>query len=141
MTQKRKYISILASTIIITITSFVLYFCVFNKSDNFAISYQRKSLRPDIEFLSGGMAGSEVPDPHYRWSYSLKSPHEGYPYFGNPYSPPTCPPTLVPGFYQNNPEIDRFITVGDHFVNPYLTPYLIIQEYKIFGFLGNKFIL
>lgn len=60
MTQKRKYISILASI--------VLYFCVFNKSDNFAISPIRVShYDPDIELLSGGMAGGEVPDPHYRF--------------------------------------------------------------------------
>lgn len=123
MTQKQKYISILASIIIITITSIVLYFCVFNKSDNFAISPIRGShYDPDIEFLSGGMAGAEVPDPHYRWSYSLKSSREGYPYFGNPYSRPTYPPTLAPGFYQNNPEIDRFYNCRGPFCKPIFNP-------------------
>ena len=66
------------------------------------------------------MAGSEVPDPNYRWSYSLKAPHEDYPYFGNPYTPYVH--NLLPGFYQNNPEIDRFYSCNGPYCKPIYNP-------------------
>ena len=124
--MSQKYISIFASILIITITSIVLYFYVFRTSDNFSISPIRGShYDPDIELLSGGMAGGEVPDPHYRWSYSIKTPHEGYPYFGNPYfeNPYTPYPTNVaPGFYQNNSKIDRFYNCNGPYCKPIFNP-------------------
>jgi hypothetical protein len=78
---------LLASFFVVATVIIVLYFWVCNNIDNFAISPIRGGgeYDPDIERLSGGMAGYS-PSPYYRWSYSLYAPEEYYPYFGNPYS-------------------------------------------------------
>lgn len=143
--MSHKYMYIFSFILIITITFIVLYFYVFRTSDNFTISPIRGShYDSDIELLSGGMAGSEVRDPHYRWSYSLKAPYGGnnyeinhygghnyrrnpydIPYRRNPYeityrrnhySP--YPTTITPGFYQNNPEVDRFYNCNGAYCRP-----------------------
>ena len=85
-----KIIFVLSSFFIfITILS-VLYYWSRKNIDNFVISPIRGGVYdPDIEKLSGGMAGFST-SPYYRWSYSLY-PRE-YPYFDIPY----CDGSYIP---------------------------------------------
>lgn len=103
---------ILATFFIVVTVIIVLYFWVCNNTDNFVISPIRGGVYdPDIERLSGGMAGYS-PSPYYRWSYSLYAPEEYYPYFGNP-----CSDYLSESIYSRN-YYDRPYTYGYTFFDP-----------------------
>lgn len=112
---------VIASFFVVATVIIVLYFWVYNNTDNFVISPLRGgSYDPDIERLSGGMAGYS-PSPYYRWSYSLYTPEEYYPYFGNPYSE-YLPESIYSRAYYDQPYQEGFYGCGGRFCTPFFDP-------------------
>jgi hypothetical protein len=124
MKNNLKILLLLASFFIVSTLLLVLYFWVCNKTDNFVVSPIRgRTYDPDIEKLSGGMAGFSY-SPYYRWSYSLYPPEEYYPYFGNPYSdePYYLPNSIHSRNYHDHPYTEMFYGCDRGFCSPIYDP-------------------